>query len=345
MITARPDPFPDFFRRSDAVLEEIGLPRTEASDLTAFENGPFGNVLIKNESDRLGLGAFKAIGDFYAVARLLADRRATATTLVESPRLVTASAGNHGISVATGARFYGLDCHIHLPRTTPDRFIDRITAFCATVDTTAPTYELAVSRAKAEGKASGNLYLSDTADTVNEVGPRYVMEGYTRIADELKATFETDGGWPTHVYLHAGVGGLAAAVAWSIRHTWRVQPDIVIVEADRAPCLAESARLKKAVTVTGAESVMHRLDCKAPSAIAFHLLSRLDVSYIQISDDEAIRAAHTLEGMGYTTTPSGAAGYGGYLKAEPEPPGKSRALTLVTELAQPHPKTSERIRP
>ena len=133
-------------------------------------------------------------------------------------------------------------------------------------------------------------------------------------------------------------------MAWSIRHTWHVQPHIVIVEADRAPCLAESARLKKAVTVTGAESVMHRLDCKTPSAIALHLLSRLDVSYVQISDDEAIHAAHTLEEMGYTTTPSGAAGYGGYLKARPEPHGRNRALTLVTELAQTNSIASERVR-
>ena len=77
------------------------------------------------------------------------------------------------------------------------------------------------------------------------------MEGYTIMAKELREEFEQLNDWPTHVYLQAGVGGFAAAIAFEIRKSWRVQPEILIVEPDAAPCLKESVEYGKIKTVEG----------------------------------------------------------------------------------------------
>src|SRR5689334_11834773 len=62
-----------------------------------------GAVLLKDESDRLGLPAFKVLGASWAVERAMA---AAGGATVET--LVTASAGNHGRAVAHVAAARGL---------------------------------------------------------------------------------------------------------------------------------------------------------------------------------------------------------------------------------------------
>ena len=104
--------------------------------------------------------------------------------------------------------------------------------------------------------------------------PRLVMEGYTIMARELYEDFDKLNEWPTHVYLQAGVGGFAAAVAFEIRKSWKVQPKIIVVEPDAAPCLERSVKNGSILTVDGPVSDMGRLDCKTPSLLAFDILSR-----------------------------------------------------------------------
>ena len=99
-------------------------------------------VLVKDESARMGLGAFKALGGVYAVLRLIEAEleakgapeaagdpaspafRAQAATM----SFVCASAGNHGMSVAAGARLFGAHARIHLAHTVPEVFSERLRA-------------------------------------------------------------------------------------------------------------------------------------------------------------------------------------------------------------------------
>lgn len=292
--------------------------------------GPDGTVtLAKDETTRLGLGAFKALGAPYAVARILdaawqemtgealttdrlkdADVRAFAATQT----FVCASAGNHGMGVAAGARAVGARARIHLARTVPGGFADRLRALGAEVERSGDVYDESVAAAIDDARRTGATLLADgTWPGYTEI-PKWVMEGYCVIAEELRASFEASGRWPTHVYLQAGVGGLAAAMAHMVRLNWAEQPELIVVEPEFAACLKSSHEAGHAVRAEGPESNMGRLDCKEPSIVAWAALERCNVRYVTLSEGEGEAAAAAVTALGIATTPSGAAGYGALCK-------------------------------
>lgn len=287
-----------------------------------------GALFIKDETGRMGLGSFKALGGPYAVARILEDekgRDAARTTFV------CASAGNHGMAVAAGARRAGAKARVYLCETVPEVFAERLQAQGAEVARAGKTYEESLAAAEDFAAASGGILLSDTgADAADKV-PLLVMEGYTALAEELRESFTAQDVWPTHVFVQAGVGGLAAALAVMIRTTWPVQARIVVVEPEAAPCLQASHAAGRPVTVAGPVSNMGRLDCKEPSYFAFEALRALDVAYQTVSDAAALDAAHMLhETFGIASTPSGAAGFAA-LRAAHLGGTDTRPLIIVTE--------------
>ncbi|MEM9522465.1 MAG: pyridoxal-phosphate dependent enzyme [Pseudomonadota bacterium] len=318
------------------------------SPLSTFD-GPGGvSVLAKNETRRLGLGAFKALGAPYAVARIL-DRSwhmKTGETLTPermrdadirdfaaTQSFVCASAGNHGTGVAAGARAMGAKSRIHLARTVPESFVHRLRAFGAEVVRSGDVYEESVAAAIADAENSGAVLLADgTWPGYTEI-PKWVMEGYCVIAEELRASFEASGCWPTHVYLQAGVGGLAAAMAHMIRLNWAGQPELIVVEPEYAACLRASHHACKPTRADGPESNMGRLDCKDPSIVAWNVLERCRVRYATLSEKEGEAAAAAVTALGIATTPSGAAGYGAFCKEENlfVPDGKPCPLVIVSE--------------
>jgi diaminopropionate ammonia-lyase len=303
------------------------LPGFAATPLRSLAPPQGPAVLVKDERDRMGLGSFKAVGGIHAVAVLLAEiRRETPDA---APTFVCASAGNHGYAVATGARLFGAKARIHLSRATPAPFVDRLRAAGAEVAVSDGRYDDILLDAQADAAATGAILLSDTATADHFGPPALVMEGYTIIAEELRTVFEVSGRWPTHVFLQAGVGGLAAAIAHRVRETWRQQPVLIVVEPRAAPCLAASAAAGRPVRVEGPDSVMGRLDCKAPSILAHAILARCDVTYAAVSDEAARVAADHLAFAGLPTTPSGAAGFAALMAAQL--PADARPLIFLTE--------------
>lgn len=288
--------------------------------------GPGGcAVLAKDETNRLGLGAFKALGAPYAVARILdhlwqdktgqplprdLTKAPDAKAFVAGQTFVCASAGNHGMGVAAGARDAGAQARIYLAQTVPEGFADRLRAIGAQVVRAGAVYEDAVAAAIADTDTSGAILLADGTWPGYTDYPKWVMEGYCVIAEELRESFEHSGAWPSHVYLQAGVGGLAAAMAHMIRQNWAVQPELVVVEPEFAACLQASHLAGKATRGEGPESVMGRLDCKDPSIVAWAVLERCEVRYATLSEDQSIAAAAALASTGLATTPSGGAGFG-----------------------------------
>lgn len=277
------------------------------------------SIQIKDETNRMGLGAFKALGGVYAVAKLIESQLGQALVpqqfLDESVRrrtsaitFVCASAGNHGMAVAAGARLFGARARIHLAKTVPEEFARRLGDKGAEVVRSGDDYEESVAAAIADAAATDAIHLADGSWPGYTEPPRLVMEGYTVIAEELRLALEASGNWPSHVYLQAGVGGLAAAIASMIRTTWAVQPRIIVVEPDAAPCLRDSAKAGTILTVEGPVSNMGRLDCKTPSMLALGILQDCADDWVTISDDQASEAAEHAKGLGFSTTPSGAAG-------------------------------------
>ncbi len=288
-------------------------------------------LLIKDETHRMGLGAFKALGGVYAVAKLIEahiGRPLSAEMFMDDAvrrgaadlTFVCASAGNHGMAIAAGARLFGAKARIHLSDTVPKSFARRLRDTGAEVARSGETYEDSVAAAIEDAAISGAVHLADGSWPGYTEPPRLVMEGYTVIGEELRETILERGTWPSHVYLQAGVGGLAAAVAHVVRTRWPVQPKIIVVEPDAAPCLRDSAAAGKMVTVAGPVSNMGRLDCKAPSMLALDILMASADDWVTIRDQDASAAVAQARDLGFATTPSGAAGLAACLAEEADLP-------------------------
>ncbi|WP_170410104.1 pyridoxal-phosphate dependent enzyme [Ruegeria atlantica] len=289
------------------------------------------SILIKDETNRMGLGAFKALGGVYAVARLIEARVGhpleagafldePVKTVARTMTFVCASAGNHGMAVAAGARLFGAKARIHLADTVPEDFAVRLRDKGAEVVRSGDDYEASVAAAIGDAEATGAIHLADGSWPGYTEPPRLVMEGYTVIAEEMRTQLQSSGKWPSHVYLQAGVGGLAAGIAYMIRSNWAVQPRIIVVEPDAAPCLRDSARAGQIVTVEGPVSNMGRLDCKTPSMLALGILERCADDWVTISDAQALDAVEHARELGFATTPSGAAGLAAFLADEAKLP-------------------------
>jgi len=302
------------------------------------------DVLVKDETERMGLGAFKALGGPYAIAQYIADQwqakhgesltamrmqDADVNSFAADMTFVCASAGNHGLGVASGARDVGAKARIFLAHTVPDSFGARLESYGAEVVWAGDNYSQSVAAAVKNANDTGATLLADgTWEGYTEL-PKLVMEGYSVIAEETRAQLEQAGQWPSHVFLQAGVGGLACAMAYMIRHNWPVQPKIIVVEPDAAECLQASHRAGKPTDVTGPDSNMGRLDCKEPSMVAWHTLEQCDVSYVTLTDEEGQAGADQMTAMGVATTPSGAAGFTALTKVVDDLSAQADFLPLV----------------
>jgi diaminopropionate ammonia-lyase len=190
---------------------------------------------LKDERQRMGLGSFKALGAAHAIAReAAACAGADLRHALKGRVYVTASAGNHGLSVAAGARLFGARAVIYLSDTVPEAFAGRLRAKGADVIRAGADYEASMQAAADAAEAQGWTLLSDSSWPGYTEMPLRVMEGYLQLAAEAAVQIDTA---PSHILLQAGVGGLAAAVAAHARRVWGDGPQIIIVEPEAAPAL------------------------------------------------------------------------------------------------------------
>lgn len=286
-------------------------------------------LLVKDERARMGLGSFKALGAAHAIAQEAAagvqgDNWARALT---GQTYITASAGNHGLSVAAGARLFGARAVIVLSEAVPDSFAARLHAMGAQVMRIGATYEASMEAAERTARDHGWTLLSDSSWPGYTQLPLRVMEGYLQLAAEVAAQVQVA---PTHVLLQAGVGGLAAAVAAHTRRVWGDAPQVIVAEPEAAPALTESIRAGQLVRTDGPLSAMGRLDCKTPSMIALNGLARDADLFVTITENEAAIGATILAEHGLRTTPSGGAALAALL-AGLGPGPEARVLAILSE--------------
>ena len=301
-----------------ALAEELGIAK----------------LYLKDERRRMGLGSFKALGAAYVVARDAEMAGAgVPETALSGKVYVAASAGNHGLSVAAGARVFGATAVVFLADGVPEAFAERLRAKGARVERAGRTYEDSMAAAAAAAERNGWVLLSDSSWPNYLEIPRRVMQGYLQMAAEVVEALPEA---PTHVFLQAGVGGMAAAVAAYVRAHWGDGPAIVVVEPEVAPALIESIRAGRLVKSAGPASAMGRLDCKEPSLIALAGLARDADFFATITETEAASAVAMLGVHGLATTPSGAAGLAPLLMSAGHRGGlglsrDSRVLAIVSE--------------
>ena len=302
-----------------------------------------GQVWVKDESERLGLPAFKILGASWAVYRALTARLGDAitdwATLDElrarlaplgSLTLVAATDGNHGRAVARMARLLDCSAHILVPAGTARARIEGIEREGATVAVVDGTYDDAVAQSAALASPT-HLVISDTSWPGYEEVPRWVIEGYSTILWEIDDELaQHAASTPDLVLVQMGVGAFAAAV---VRHYRRpgvaAPPHIVGVEPDTAACVLASLRAGALTEVPGPHpSIMAGLNCGLPSLIAWPALrDGLDAT-VAITDDAARDAMRDLAATGIVAGETGAAGLGGLVTLLTGPGADERRARL-----------------
>ncbi|MGB7317005.1 MAG: pyridoxal-phosphate dependent enzyme [Planktotalea sp.] len=312
-----------------AGLQEVPVPSTNAdaprallSRCPTHGETPMVQALgmhIKDERGRMGLGSFKALGAAYVIAH---DAQQGS---LEGRTYVTASAGNHGMSVAAGAKVFGAKSVIYLSQTVPAAFADRLREKGAQVVIEGRDYEESMIAAQAGAKANDWTLLSDSSwDGYFEL-PHRLMEGYLAMAAECTEQIDA----PSHIFLQAGVGGLAGACAALFRKVWGDAPIITVVEPIFAPALYDSIKAGGFVVSKGPVSDMGRLDCKEASLIALKGLSRDADAFALISEQEAFATLPKLEALGLKSSTSGSAGITAALLSDL--PEDARVLCILSE--------------
>ncbi len=281
-------------------------------------------ILLKDESGRLGLPAFKILGASWAAYCALSERCAalrhtwvSVDELAERlreypvPVLYAATDGNHGRAVARFASMLGLRSQVYVPEGTAQARVAAIESEGASVHVVQGTYDDTVAKAARDADAYAGLLLQDNGWSGYESIPHYVVEGYStmlwEIDDELAARAEP---LPTHVLVQIGVGSLADAV---VRHFCRKHPRPVIigVEPEGAACALESVRAGVIVRVAGPHtSIMAGMNCDSPSLISFPVLQRGINCFMTISDERTREAMKRLASLGIVSGETGAAGVG-----------------------------------
>jgi diaminopropionate ammonia-lyase len=305
-------------------------------------------LLAKDEGRRV-LGSFKSLGGTYAGLRALARVAATdiagliAIRQRNLPALLCASDGNHGLAVAAAASFAGAPARIFLHAGVPAVRAGRIEAQGAEVVWVQGTYDDAVDAAAAAARAGDGILVADTTDDPTDPVVADVMAGYGVMAAEIRRQVETLGHpRPTHLFVQAGVGGLAAALADELAG-WLAEPGvIVVVEPRRCACVSAALASARPVRLNGdLETTAEMLSCGEASAPALIVLRRLGARAVAVSEADLNAAPNLLlaEG-GPATTPSGAAGVAGLVStmADDTAAGlglgaNSRVLIPVTEAA------------
>jgi diaminopropionate ammonia-lyase len=334
--------------------EYRATPLLSLCDLAA-EFGLAG-VYLKAEWNRMGLPSFKALGGVYAVALLVLARAEAALgrpiraeewrsppiqSIASGITITCASAGNHGLAVAAGARAFGARAVVWLSDAVAESFAIKLREQDAIVIRGGATYEESMALARAEAKQRNWDLLSDSSWPGYTKMPLAVMRGYTVMLQEVADAMEAANGPATHVFVQAGVGGLAAAAVGYLRDRWGEEFKFVVVEPEAAPCLLESVRQGCPIRVTGSATRLGRLDCKEPSLLAFDLLSHLADAFMLVSDVEADDSARRFFAQGAPLSACGAAGAAGLIavcandaaRQQLDLNANSRVLLIGTEAA------------
>ncbi|RAZ90362.1 diaminopropionate ammonia-lyase [Mesorhizobium hawassense] len=293
-----------------------------------------GALHIKDEGKRLGLGSFKALGGAYAVMHLVLEEAARrlgrvvdvaelhsheVKAVAAGMTFACATDGNHGRSVAQGAGLVGARSIIFVHSGVSDERVAAIARFGAEMVRIAGDYDQSVREAARVADERGWTVVSDTSWPGYERIPGLVMQGYTVIVREaLKRLAQP----PTHVFLQAGVGGFAAAVAGHLAIVLgEDRPKAVVVEPARAACLYETAKAGRPVAIEHSKpTVMAMLECYEPSLVAWRVLSRIGDAFMTVDEEDAVAVMNRLarpsgDDPAIVSGESGGAGLAGLIRA------------------------------
>ncbi|SMX73920.1 diaminopropionate ammonia-lyase [Brevibacterium antiquum] len=309
----------DFHRSLDAYAPTALVELPDLADELGV-----GHVFVKDESTRLGLPAFKALGASWAVHRALRAHmsRQVPTTLGRpapaKAAIVTATDGNHGRAVARFARLAGRAATIYIPvgGIHPSAVV-AIKDEGARIVEVAGDYDEAVAESARAAQQSGDVLVQDTAWDGYEEVPQWIVDGYLTLFKEIDAQLrERDRSQPDLVFVPTGVGSLLqGALAHYRSETTCPGTAVVSVEPETASCMIPSLSAGRAITVEASTTIMSGLNCPTPSSLAWPLVKNGLDAGVAVSDRDAIDAARRLLVLGIAAGPCGAAALAGARRA------------------------------
>tara|TARA_B100000700_G_scaffold305884_1_gene380465 strand:+ start:59 stop:1195 length:1137 start_codon:yes stop_codon:yes gene_type:complete len=234
------------------------------------------NIFYKDESKRFGLKSFKALGGAYAVEKISNGKK--------NITIATATAGNHGRSVAWGSQRLGLKCKIFISEFVSEYRANEMKKLGADVIRVKGNYEASLIECLDQSKKNGWQIVQDVAWKDYELVPKLTMAGYSVMIKEI--TTQTDQ-YITHVFLQAGVGGMAAGSVAGIANYFKRIPKIIIVEPESADCVLQSIKngsIKK-IDIKK-ESIMGGMSCGEVSLVPWKILKNSVDFCLSISDDQ-----------------------------------------------------------
>ena len=234
------------------------------------------NIFYKDESKRFHLKSFKALGGAYAVEDISKGKK----NIVIS----SATAGNHGRSVAWGAQRLGLECRIFVSQYVSETRVKEIEKFGAVVTRVKGDYESSLNECIRQTKKNKWHIVQDVSNKNYKYVPQLTMAGYSIMIKEISKQTNQ---YITHVFLQAGVGGMAAGSVAGIARYFKRIPKIIVVEPKEAACVLKSIEAKKMKKIKiKKESIMGGMSCNEMSLVPWNILNKSTNHCITIDDSK-----------------------------------------------------------
>ena len=233
-------------------------------------------IFYKDESKRFHLRSFKALGGAYAVEKVTKGNK----DIVIS----TATAGNHGRSVAWGSKKLGLKCKIFISEYVSESRAEVMRNFGADVIRVKGNYENSLNECIKQSNQNNWQIVQDVAWQDYKLVPKLTMAGYSVMMKEISEQINNQ--QISHVILQAGVGGMAAAMVAGIASYLNHVPKIIIVEPESAACVLESIKTGKIEKISiEKESLMGGMSCGEVSLVPWQILKNSVSHCVTVSDD------------------------------------------------------------
>ena len=244
----------------------------------------FKEIYYKDEDKRFNLKSFKALGGAFAVYKIASEKK--------NITVATATAGNHGRSVAWGAQRLGLKCKIFISENVSESRAEAMKNLDAEVIRVAGNYNNSLKECIKQSEENNWEIVQDVSWEGYKEVPKLIMAGYTIMIKEI--IDQVDANSITHVFLQAGVGGMAAAMIAGFAKLSINVPKFIVVEPENADCVFKSIQNNKPTSVDiKKETVMGGMSCGDVSSIAWDILKN-SANYCVTISDEAISSAVAL---------------------------------------------------
>ena len=262
-------------------------------------------LMIKDESQRFDLKAFKVLGASYAMAKEIKKRlglndeelKFDAITAhkraLESLTFVTATDGNHGRAVAWCAEKFGCKAVVFMPKGTSEFRLEAIQSHGAQTEITELNYDETVLFSAQKAKENDWVLLQDSSCEEYKTVPKHIMQGYFSLVSEFEDQTVT---WPTHVFAQAGVGSFAASIFSYFLASQKSAPKLILVEPTGAACFFNSIQIGdgKPHLTKELNTMMAGLSCGQPSILAWDIIKPNCDAFVICNDQLAKKGMQLL---------------------------------------------------